>query len=135
VIVVLEDMQVRVDWLLGLVGNERVAWSETVSDFLPTVDAPTLVILDHDLGGVPMTLEEATAPGPASRGRDGLTGLDAAERMPVVSCPVLVWSVNPVRAPQMVATLRRRGMRALWAPFGTVDCTAAIVRVLARSAP
>lgn len=129
-IIVLEDMQVRVDWLRDAFGAlHAVNWRDDVESFLLALDgvAPTLVILDHDLGG-PI---DVTKPEPRmSRDADGLTGLDACDRMPVVACPVLVWSMNPVRAPIMVQTLQRRGMRALWAPYGTPQCAAAIVRAV-----
>lgn len=126
-ILVLEDMQVRVDWLRDLVGDRvKVVWSTTVEQLV--IDRrnvrPSLVILDHDLGGPPC------AGGPPSRDANGHDGLYACERIRAVECPVLVWSMNPTRAPLMVESLRRRGMRALWAPFGTHECTAAIVRAV-----
>lgn len=132
VVLVLEDMQVRVDWLRDLVGDRAsVLWCADVAALLAVLrggSVPDLVILDHDLGGIPRDLDAG------SRDKDGRTGLDAAEDMPPVECPVLVWSVNPVRAPIMVETLRRRGMQTGWAPFRTTGCTAAITRALLRGA-
>ena len=115
-ILVIEDMPERVEWLRARAQGHRVVWAETVTEFLalPEWGGPiALVVLDHDLdlahGGEPKV---NVGPGP-----DGLTGMDAAERMPAVSCAVLVWSINPVRAPDMVRHLRQRGLRAVGLPF------------------
>jgi len=127
VILVLEDMVERTDWLRDQV---RRLWSdvhvrqiERVDDFVHEVAAcgkfraaePMLVILDHDLGGAPTSLEGGT------RDVNGETGMNAAQQMRVVRCPVVVWSVNSVRAPEMVDVLQRRGMNARWLPFGRKD--------------
>ncbi|GAB5541321.1 MAG: hypothetical protein SangKO_010810 [Sandaracinaceae bacterium] len=133
-IVVLEDQPERVAWLRELVGDwHEVRHAPTVTGFFDLLTAPpVLTILDHDLGGVP------TGSRVPSAGADGLTGLDACERMPPLEWPVLVWSVNPVRAPLMVSTLRRRGVArgtwVRWAPFGTSECGALIGQALAWAA-
>ncbi len=108
-----------------------VVWAQTVTEFLalPEWGGPiALVVLDHDLdlahGGEPKV---NVGPGP-----DGLTGMDAVERMPAVSCPVLVWSVNEGQAPIMVQVLERRGMVPYRAPFSDrLWCAGAIHSVLA----
>lgn len=115
-ILVLEDMPERVEWLRARAQGHPVVWAQTVTEFLalPEWDGPiALVILDHDLdlahGGEPKV---NVGPGP-----DGLTGLDAAREMPWVRCPVLVWSVNPIKAPLMESELRLCGMHAIRCPF------------------
>jgi hypothetical protein len=40
---------------------------------------------------------------------DGLDGIDAVERMPVMTTPVLVWSSNDDESPRMEQLLRGRG--------------------------
>lgn len=121
VILVLEDMPARVRWLREQVPEADIRWSTTVADFLGGWVAPDLVILDHDLGGVPRD-------GLASRDAAGLTGMDAAERMPGPGCPVVIWSVNPVHAPEMAWVLMRRGVRAAHVPFGSADLAARLAR-------
>ena len=121
-ILVLEDMECRIDWLRDATKGHVVQWCKTVSALVAAQGTPSLVILDHDLGDL------GTAN--FSVGADGMTGLDAADCMPAVACPVLVWSMNPTRAPQMVQALQRRGMRATWAPYGTERCAATIALAL-----
>src|SRR5262245_10158676 len=102
VVVVLEDSDVRVQWLRDLMEplGFEVRAHDHVQQFLRLVkDAGirlTGVVLDHDLGGyrMPISLQDG----------DGLDGLDAAEKMPA-TVPTLVWSTNHIEAPKMVETL------------------------------
>ena len=115
VVYVLEDMDHRIKTLAGWLPDDEIYHSPTVEGFLGVLragPAPDLVILDHDLGGVPKAL------GTGSRDASGQTGMDAVRLMPDVTCPVIVWSVNSVRAPLMARELQRRGMNAGWLPFG-----------------
>ncbi|NJL54160.1 hypothetical protein HC928_02590 [bacterium] len=128
IIHVLEDMEGRIDFLRSLVEHckdVKISWHNNVNSFIREFpENPGLVILDHDLGGVPTDLAIA------SRDIDGQSGTDAVRRMPNVSCPVLIWSMNPVRAPIMKQDLQRRGMHVAWYPFGSSSCTSAITHVL-----
>lgn len=126
VVLVLEDMDHRVEWLRErLPSTAEIRHSNTVEGLLWWWHAePDLVILDHDLGGVP------TALGTGSADDNGHTGMDAARRMPVVSCPVIVWSVNPLRAPEMVSELWQRRLTACWLPFGEPRLGPTIANVL-----
>lgn len=127
-IYVLEDMEARIKWLKEFIGPDHtVLWATSVKDFLALFDnnsSPDCVILDHDLGGIPDTLEGGSVD------EDGMTGFDAVDRMPVVTCPILVWSYNSVRAPEMARILKLRGMRAGWAPFKSGECVASLSRII-----
>lgn len=130
-IYVLEDHDVRVKWLREFVGDgdrHEVIWTDNVVDFLRCFkvyrEEPDLIILDHDLGGIPEDLSAG------SLDANGETGMDAARQMPKVSCPILVWSYNSVRAPEMVAELQKRGMRAGWGPFRSLECVSVISKCL-----
>lgn len=109
-IVVLEDMDVRVQWLMRMFPDTNVRWAETVTDFHEAIaeagDALQLVILDHDLGPGSLVSEDA----------DGYTGMDAATDLRTTA-PVIVWSINPVGAPAMVDTLIESGHDAVWISF------------------
>jgi hypothetical protein len=96
-IVVLEDMEARVDWLRGKFPNAAIDWHTTVSDFVDCLRSgikPDLVIFDHDLD----TADPNAKPGQL-HDKDGLTGADAARMMPNPEHAMLwVWSANPIGA-------------------------------------
>lgn len=104
-ILILEDNPQRVRWLERMVqGRADVLWTDTVQDFLATVEAdPDLILLDHDLGTY----------------FDGRTAARALE----YDGPVIVWSANHKRGPQMVDILWERGLDVLpvWLPFGSPE--------------
>ena len=115
-ILVLEDMDVRVQWLTRMFPDVNVSWHDNVTaqkvisggysetEFMASLEAleapPSLVILDHDLGSI----QTPWVP----EGEDGLSGSDAADRIQV-TCPILIWSVNPDGAANMARTLANSG--------------------------
>jgi DNA-binding NarL/FixJ family response regulator len=127
VIVVLEDMDVRVQWL-GKRFPGSYQWAQTVTELKATLalmdmrkQKPKLVILDHDLG----------VDSCESNGSDGLCGLDAAKWL-AVECPVLVWSMNGPAAKQMVRALIDSGHRAKHIAFMEIMYPA-LVRYIASA--
>lgn len=112
-IIVLEDMEVRVQWLTRMFSDVNVVWHDNVTGFRESLEGleapPSLVILDHDLG--------STQTPWVSEGADGLSGSDAARELQV-PCPVLIWSINPDGAQNMARTLANSGhARVRWIPF------------------
>ena len=108
IILVLEDMEIRVVWLRTIFGDHvEIVWTTNVADFITTQarvapDRVCLIIMDHDLH-LP---GHAVVP----------SGLVAARTMTLVA-PVIVWSQNPEGAPSMRDELKRRGYTAEWAPY------------------
>lgn len=127
---ILEDMPGRVSWIREVVdGRCSVLWAADVDTFLGFFEnkeeSPSLIILDHDLGGIPELLEIGTFD------KTGRCGMDAARLLPNdVKCPVIVWSFNSVRAPEMVDALKDRGFEAAWLPFGSTNLRATIYNYL-----
>jgi hypothetical protein len=110
---VLEDMDYRVNWLKENFPGVRIFWSTNVTEFFDKLNkhpAPSLIILDHDLG------EDRGGWGAQSEDRDGLCGTDVAKRLDTTR-PVLVWSMNSVAGPEMTRKLRDRGVSAVCVPF------------------
>lgn len=104
-IVVLEDNEQRVRWLRRIVRTSAdVLHTETVQDFFATLEVePDLVLMDHDLN-------------------THFDGRDAARHMET-SSPIVVWSANHLRGPQMVTILEERGLNVfpVWLPFGSPE--------------
>ncbi|MCP4204251.1 MAG: response regulator transcription factor [bacterium] len=102
-ILVLEDNEMRIRWLQRLMRRRAdVLWTDNVLDFLDTVEIdPDLILMDHDLG-------------------QELDGRDAAKAL-YTSAPIIVWSANTLRGPQMVDILEQRGLDVfpIWLPFGS----------------
>ncbi len=107
-VLLLEDSTYRVEWLnsLCLSRGVRVVHARKVVDFVSLCREHMLsdvraIVLDHDLGegAMPLTLQDV----------DGFDGLDAAERIPAIPAPVLVWSSNDNDSPRMVEALRKQG--------------------------
>jgi len=96
IIVVLEDMETRINWLRSTYPEAEIVWHTTVKGFVACLESgikPTLVIFDHDLD----TADPNARPGQL-HDVDGLTGADAARMMPELDCFAVVWSANPVGA-------------------------------------
>jgi CheY-like chemotaxis protein len=114
-ILVLEDNEQRVRWLRRIVREHAdVLHTETVPDFLATLEIePDLILMDHDLGTT-------------------FDGRDAARHMETRS-PIVVWSCNSTRGPQMVDILEERGLDVfpVWVPFGSTEIPL-IVRMTLR---
>jgi CheY-like chemotaxis protein len=115
-ILVLDDDSVRVRWLNRVARplNADVLHTETVQDFLATLEVePDLIFMDHDLG-------------------TSFDGRDAARHMETRS-PIVVWSCNSTRGPQMVDILEERGLDVfpVWVPFGSTELPL-IVRMTLR---
>ena len=104
-ILVLEDNEQRVRWLRRIARSDAdVLHTETVQDFLATLEIePDLILMDHDLGTY-------------FDGRDAATNMET-------SSPIVVWSANPVRGPEMVTILDERGLDVfpVWLPFGSPE--------------
>lgn len=113
VFLVLEDMEIRIDFLRNTFGDAvEVVWAEDVTTFrqkLAGISPERLcaVILDHDLA----------PPGTPMKDKHGLDGTDAAKDLKV-NVPVFVWSMNPVGAVRMVKILRESGHSCRHIPFG-----------------
>lgn len=92
-ILVLEDEKYRIDWLRENMGIFSITHVETVDAFKRLMPCtPTLVILDHDLG------------------EGAGTGMDAVRALKVpLATPILIWSINVVRAPVMEQALKQAG--------------------------
>ena len=123
-ILVLEDDASRVRWLRRRFPGVEMLPASTVTELFEVLRgesrAPDLVVLDHDLGG-----------GPRGPGVDGRSGMDAASRLPHLDgAPVLVWSVNPIKAPLMVESLQARRFYARHYAFGTPLCERFIAAAL-----
>lgn len=114
VALVLEDMEVRVEWLEEVLEGTGVdvVWCTTVADFRRDLayygKCVELIVLDHDLGRDSTTSEDER----------GETGLDGAKAIPVgCTAPVLLWSINPSGRERMALELRSRGIVAAAYPF------------------
>jgi len=113
VIVVLEDMQERIDWLQDTFPDTGVIWVKSVKQLLDELkfvgkDNVALILLDHDIGG-----QFA-----GSADEDGLTGFDAAKSLTDWSdIPVIIWSINPVGAKKMHDALSNDGFVVARIPF------------------
>lgn len=110
-IVVLEDQEVRIQWLRAVVPFDdiEIVWCTSVGKFLKEVREPNvkLVIFDHDL--------DLFFDGPD---KDGLTGTHAARGYRgLTDTPVLIWSFNKSGALNIKSILASKGIRALWVPF------------------
>lgn len=112
VIVVLDDMKHRVDWLRGAVGAEaEVLWATTVKGFLKILKGAQrrgglcLVLLDHDLDFNNGRTDNCDV--------DGLCGTDVAKTMTLddMSVPVVIWSLNGPCAMNMEDILLGRGFK------------------------
>ncbi len=129
IIVVLEDMIERINWLRKEFGaHTEIVWAKTVDQFfeeLRLLDRSRLrlILLDHDLGGIiddngtdTSLIRSANWPlDPSGKnGGDAVDGLDGWNDIPVI-----VWSINNVSAPLMVDELKDKGFAAGWIPFLT----------------
>jgi DNA-binding response OmpR family regulator len=104
-ILVLEDEQYRIDWLGKHFPTKIVMWAKNPTTFEGSLKyRPRVILLDHDLG------------------KPQANGYDACKTMPgkVHShTPVLVWSVNPVGAKNIVTYLKNSGFSTVaHLPFG-----------------
>lgn len=132
IIVVLEDMDVRVNWLKRNFGDTcEILWCESVESFfheLRTIDRERikLIILDHDLGTGSMISEvedrKLVIPDPSKEtfpyDTNGENGMHAAQGLgPWREIPTVVWSINSARAPSMKKELEDRGTPCAWIPF------------------
>lgn len=115
VVHVLEDMNMRVDWLKETAPPCDIVWSTCVQDFLDKFEEESrdirLIILDHDLG-----LDNDDKDG-YTPDRNGQCGADVVRELENVPCPVLVWSINMVAAPEMVSSLKDKNISAVHVPF------------------
>lgn len=108
IIIVLDDMKLRIDWLRKWFdSSNHIIWRTNVTDFLEAVNAnPSvqLIILDHDLD----MLDGSKG---VSMGPDGLTGFDATNLLSLQfrNTQILVWSRNGNGAADMTDNLRSRG--------------------------
>ena len=114
IIVVLDDLKQRVDWLRSHVGDRAdISWDVTVSGFLNKLKAAEstgrlfLVILDHDLD---FGVDKHQSKG-ENMDRNGHDGRTAARQLTLSdkSIPVLVWSMNGHMALEMENILSKRG--------------------------
>lgn len=124
IILVLEDMFVRIEWLRAhFEADAEIIWAKNVDQFfeeLRLLDRSRLklILLDHDLGGdsdadgglIASTSWPMDASG--KNGGDAVDGLDGWNDIPAV-----VWSINNVSAPLMVDELKDKGFAAGWIPF------------------
>ena len=120
VVLVLEDQEVRVDWLRDTFPDfMEIIWSKTVSDFLQSckdhAGVTAVAILDHDLGFDESVLQ--------SEDVNGQTGTDAARLMLPVPY-VVIWSMNPGGSRLMRDILRDKKQRVRYAPFASQDMLA-----------
>lgn len=114
VIIVLEDMKMRIDWLRKFFDSRcHIVWVTTVTDFQSAVAKHNLdtklIIFDHDL-------DMQFGSTGASLGPDGMNGLHAAEWLPglMANTPILVWSRNGHKAPAIEETLNKRGFKNVY---------------------
>jgi hypothetical protein len=121
-VLVLEDMETRVDLLRKVYLITKIDWATSVDRFQDVYTNSTepydLLILDHDLGG----------PFYGSTDKNNQTGQHAVDflLMQPALPPVLVWSVNPVAAPLMAKRLQNEGHDATWIPFIQLKGTPAL---------
>ena len=116
-ILVLEDMEERVELLQRVYFLDPVVWAKTVKEFIHHYELAVfdLLVLDHDLGG----------PWEGSKDEDDQCGLDAVDylvqalkqREQSTMPYILIWSVNPAGAQAMQRTLRSNGIACSWIPF------------------
>lgn len=113
IIALVEDMEVRVEWLAEKFPDADIVWATTVDEFfakLRVIDRSrlALILLDHDLGG----------PFFGSAGADGKTGLHAAQGLEGwYDVAVIIWSINEDGAKEMLHTLNDFRVNAVWIPF------------------
>jgi hypothetical protein len=107
IVLCLDGTPSRVRWLEALAGayGATVHATASVKAFLDLCRAhkaaELTLVLDHDLGGysMPVSVQDA----------DGLDGYDAAQKMPVLGAPVLIWSTNETEVFWMEDALKERG--------------------------
>lgn len=104
-ILVLEDHDVRIEWLREYFPDAVIMWAQNVTTFEGSLKyKPRMILLDHDLGPLPET------------------GYDAAKLLPDTvdaETPVLIWSQNPVGADNIKSYLKSNGFTTVvWLPFG-----------------
>ena len=107
-ILVLEDMDIRVQWLRKMFPATEIQWCSDVSSFQEVLRSrsPSVIILDHDLGPGSVTSEDS----------GGLTGYDAAKALRT-NAPVLIWSVNMWGSNRMSSVLADNGVVHRALPF------------------
>lgn len=103
-LLILDDEEVRVDWVRDAFPKAEVHWVQTPTQFAKEYQEGygtwSLILLDHDLG-----LPNAT-------GRDAVQYITNKDRDRVI-----VWSLNFERAIGMVETLTKQGISARSLPF------------------
>lgn len=132
-IIVLEDMPRRVQWLKSNFSECDIVWCTTVREFFSTLRTakihPDLIILDHDLGhdmitapedeGIAKNAQILIPSGQSwpmdTNGEDGMSAVNGLD--PWSDVPALVWSINSIRAPEMVQRLKEKGFDTAWVPF------------------
>jgi len=127
IIIVLEDMIERINWLRKEFGDQtEIIWAKSVDQFFEELrlcdrQRLRLILLDHDLGGVAIDddlTSQYTEHWPldldGKNGGDAVDGLDGWNDIPVI-----VWSINNISAPLMVDELKDKGFAAGWIPFLT----------------
>lgn len=120
-ILVLEDLKERVDWLRQTFPRTEIQWCTTVLSFQMALSEcnPDVIILDHDLGPGSATSEDA----------DGLTGYDAAKALKT-RAPVLIWSWNMWASNRMSEALMNNGVMHKALPIIPSNYTAIAVYVM-----
>lgn len=111
-ILVLEDSDLRIDWLKQVVANRaNVLWAQNIQQFIHLwgdAGKIDLFILDHDLG------EFDNAGYTSAKG--GENGMQAVPLIPFGS-RVFVWSANIIKAKDMTDALLDRGCATMRVPF------------------
>lgn len=132
-ILVLEDSIERIKWLKDRFDEyTTIEWYETVNDFIKAAndfhrrDEIVLFLLDHDLGGVPLSDAKGALKTSISvsdnwpKDTHGSCGIDAVHMLndDFQDIPTIVWSINPVGGPKMKRELENKGFVTSWLPFG-----------------
>lgn len=104
---ILEDEQVRVDWLRRKFPDWQITWTKHPDETIAAMQTKQwdLIILDHDLH-FPVDSYVGAEP----------TGFWAAREVPADSV-VLVWSINIPAAEQMANAIAERGATPVRIPF------------------
>lgn len=121
-ILILDDLEERHRIYQSIYNGHDVTSVNTYSAFVDALqDSPwDLIHLDHDLGDF-VTSPDTWVDGWGSTRE--YTGLEAATRVCELDpelrpARVVVHSINPVGARNMMQTLTRAGIDAIWEPFG-----------------
>lgn len=128
-LVVLEDAPERLSLFKAELARVQIRITDDVTEFIQLVQdsladgSLQMVIMDHDLG---------RAKGDGRRldfDKNGLSGTEAADMLPPLTVPVLIWSANSVGALRMAQTLQDKGCNVYRVPIYQPEIIATVLKM------